>query len=726
MAATVDAKLAIKQTLTPVAYYFSRPIRLFREYQRVYIRPDLTAGITVGVILLPQAIAFAVIAELPPVMGLYAAIVGAIAGAFWGSSNHIHTGPTNAISLLVLSSLQTTYQPNTVEYVLAAGLLAVMVGIFQLVLGLLRLGMLVNFVSHSVIVGFASGAGLLIVIKQLRPLFGLQFESHSNFESLVNVVTGIPDSHVATAAIGLGTVLLMVILRRINRKFPAALIAMVLASLAVFLLNLNEEGVAVIGELSRQLPQLAELPLLDLDFISNLSTGALAVGAIGLVETLAIGKSIATQTNQRIDSNQEFVGQGLSNILVGFLSGYPVAGSFSRSAVNFGAGAKTPVSAIISAGAVLIGIFLLAPLAAFLPVAALAGVLVVTGIGMIDREEIMRILRGTRSDALIMVVTFFGTLFLHIEVAVLMGILLSLVAYILRTSAPRVHAVVPDENFKHFLYRPDLPNCPQLGVIELLGDLYFGAVGHVEDAIHALQHKNPDQRFLLIRMHSVDHCDFSGIHMLESVVSAFRDRGGDVFMVQVSHRVMRVMERTGFVDFLGEDHFLNEDKAIGHIFHRVLDPAVCIYECPVRVFRECQNLPKKEYKFPLPVDIAASKEVAPTMEAKTLWQDLRSTDRKDKMLIVDVREPREFHRGHVPGSELMPLPELLDDESKWPQDREIVFVCRSGRRSQKAAQFLQDRGHQNVHCLDGGILAWEAADLLEAVEDLRPVPKKDK
>ncbi len=212
---------------------------------------------------------------------------------------------------------------------------------------------------------------------------------------------------------------------------------------------------------------------------------------------------------------------------------------------------------------------------------------------MINREEIKRIWQGAPGDAAIMLLTLFGTLFLSLEFAVLLGILLSFALYVLRTSTPRVQAVVPDANFKHFIYNPDREPCPQLLIIEILGDLYFGAVGFVEDTILDLMEKNPTQRFLMLRMHSVDHIDFSGIHMLENLVRTYRDRGGDLFMVRVSYTVRKVMESTDFIDYLGETNFLTDDDAIRFLFNRRLDPAICIYECPVRVFQECQNLPKR-------------------------------------------------------------------------------------------------------------------------------------
>ncbi|MCP4623334.1 MAG: STAS domain-containing protein, partial [bacterium] len=225
-------------------------------------------------------------------------------------------------------------------------------------------------------------------------------------------------------------------------------------------------------------------------------------------------------------------------------------------------------------------------------------VLIVTAYGMIDRAEIARIWRGARGDAIIMLVTFLGTLFLEIEFAVLLGILLSFAFYIMKTSAPDVYAVLPSGNRKHFT--PQQPNqfpCTQLSIIKISGDLYFGAVGHVEEIINQHLAGHPEQRFLLLRMQGVNQCDFSGIHMLEAVRHTCQERGGDLFLMKVQESIKALMKSTGFYDKLGADHFLIEDGAIKHLFYKVLDPAVCIYECNTRTFEECQNLPK--YRYPV-------------------------------------------------------------------------------------------------------------------------------
>jgi SulP family sulfate permease len=481
----------------------------------------------------------------------------------------------------------------------------------------------------------------------------------------------------------------------------------------VWAMGLDRQGVETIGQLPRGLPPLARLPLSNLDLIGQLSTGALAIGAIGLVEATAIARSIAARTGQRLDNNQEFVGQGLANIACGFLSGHACSGSFNRSALNYKAGARTPLASVFSGLFVLIAMFALAPLATYVPRPALAGVLIVTAYGMIDQKEMVRIWRGARGDAAIMVVTLIATLFLPLQFAVLSGILMSLAYYILKTSMPQVYTVLPDDNFYHLVHQPDKPSCCQLVIVDILGDLYFGAVSHIEEAIHAYQVKHPDLRFLLLRMRSVDHCDISGIHMLEGVVRSYRERGGDVFLMRVHESILRLMKSTGFYQYLGADHVLPEDSAIEYLFHRILDPAICIYECEVRAFRECQNLPKRAIPLDIPLRTVIPTDHVPTIPPRDLWRQLRSLTPPH---VVDVREPREFKQGHIPQAQLLPLPELMSQIPELPHDRGIVLVCRGGRRSTRAAYALRHKGLDNVAVLQGGMLAWEAAGLLEALE----------
>ena len=312
-----------------------------------------------------------------------------------------------------------------------------------------------------------------------------------------------------------------------------------------------------------------------------------------------------------------------------------------------------------------------------------------------------------------MVITFLGTLFLPLEFAVLAGILISFAVYIITTSVPKVTPVLPDENFRHFAYQPQETPCPQLAILDIHGDLYFGAVSHIESAVIRHLAANPELRFLMLRMHSVDLCDFSGIHALEAIAKVCRERGGDMFLMRVHEPVRELMQSTGFEEDLGADHFLTEDEAIPYLYHRILDPAICVYECDARAFRECQNLPRRT----LP-DLIACRTDIPDEQVRAvsppeLWQQISDGTAP---LIVDVREPREFRRGRVPQARSVPLPYLLAGEWELPHEETVVLVCRSGRRSRRAACILYDFGYEKVAVLEGGMVAWEAASLLEALD----------
>ena len=599
--------------------------------------------------------------------------------------------------------------PKLALVLAAAGLLAVMAGVLRVAMGLAGLGLLVRFVSDSVIVGFTAGAGILIAANQLRNLMRLNVPATAELvETIQVIVPRLGEAHGSSLALGIATLAMILVIRRINRRLPGTLLALAAAAIAVGILRLD---VRVLGRLPASLPPFNPLPVADLRLIGQLSASALSLGAIGLVEALSIARTLSAQTGQRLDSNQEFIGQGMANIACGFFSGYPVSGSFVRSAITLQAGAASPLANIFTGLMVLGGTLALGPLATYIPLSALAGVLILTAYNLIDRKEMARIWRGGGADRLTMVVTLLATLTLPLHFAVMSGILMSLAHYLLQTSTPRVVPVLPAAGFRHFEHRPGQPPCPQLGVVEIQGDLYFGAVQHVEAELHRNMTSHPGQRFLLLRMQGVHHCDISGIHALEAVVRAYREQNGEVFVTRVRPEVLTEMRVSGFLDLLGHDRVLSEDIAIGHLFHHVLDPAICIYECPVRAFLECQNLPKQLYQ-----DISVPRTsplVAPppAIEPRALWQALHDPS---PPLVIDVREPREFRQGRVPGSRLIPLPVLLADLGQVPRDGRVVLVCRGGRRSARAAAALMATGFEDVAILRRGMLAWEAANLLEA------------
>jgi SulP family sulfate permease len=694
--------------------YFTQPVRILRGYQRGALRYDLLAGLTVAVVMLPQAIVFTFIAGMPPVTGLYTAIIGSIVAGLWGSSKQAQAGPTNTHSLLTLSIAMTVATVGTPEYIAAVGLLAVMVGTFKLLVGVTRLGVIANFVSDAVVVGFTAGAGILIAMAQMPYLLGLHLEHTSGFiPKLTQVAQHLSETHLPSLLLGVGIILVIIITTKINPKLPGPFIAIVLAVIAVMVLDLIGMGVAVIGEIPRGLPPLAHIPFTDWHLIGRLSTGALAAGAIGLVQTTSITRSLSNTTKQRVDSNQEFVAQGLANIASGLFSGFLVTTSFNRSALNLQSGARTQLAAVFSGLFVLAGMLILAPYAALIPNAGLAGVLMIIAYRMVDVKEIRRLLHGGRGDAIIMATTLIGTLLMPLEFAVLAGITMSLVRYILRTSTPRVLPVLPDESYKHLTYQPGKPQCPQLAVIEVQGDLYFGAVSHVEDVIMENMRQHPEQNYLLLRMQNVQMIDISGIHMLEALLDTYRKAGGDMYLVKVRNQVYERMKQLGFVASLGEDHFLEEDEAISYIFYRVLDPAFGFSECDVRAFAECQNLPRPPEQFKIPPQANLDDQSWPVISAADLYQALR---KDNPPLVIDVREPREFRHSHIPQARNEPLSKLLQQPPDLPADRAIVLVGRTTRRARRAAYVLHQQGFQTITLLEGGMQAWENADLLTAVD----------
>ena len=710
-----DTVVEVEHWLSDAGRLLLRPLTILRGYRREYLRADLLAGLTVAIVMLPQAIAYALIAGLPPTTGLYAAIVGSIVGALWGSSRHLHTGPTNATSLLALGALLSIgLVPGSPEFVVAAALLAVLAGTIRLALGLFHMGFLANFVSHAVVVGFMGGAGMLIAANQLKHLLRVDVASTPSFlATLSATVAELGNTHLPSLLLGGSTIAAIVLLKHFRPRWPAALLAMIGASIAVALLRLDAQGVIVLGALPRQLPPLQLPPLLDGALIGRLSIGAVAVAAIGLVEALSISRVISSHSGQHVENNQEFVGQGLANIAAGFFSGYPISGSPTRSLVNFGAEAQTQLAAAFSGLWVLLAMFLLAPLAEYLPRTALAGLLLVTAYGMVDPVEVRRIWRVSRGDRLIMVATFLATLFLPLEFAVLTGIMVSFARYIAKTSAPSVESVVPDQAFAHFQYDPQGPVCPQLGVVTINGSLYFGATAHVEEAIRQNMEDHPGQHFLLLRMHRVNLCDVSGLTMLESVIRMYRQERGDVFLTGVRKEVWRVMKQGGFDQVLGDDHFLAQDRAIEHLFFNTLDPVYCIYRCDVRIWRECQRLPKAQVSAEVPLGVLLPSEaVIPTLAVGELLAQLRAPDAPR---LIDVREPAEYGAGHIPEAELLPMPGLLAGDVVLPQDRPLVFICRSGRRSAQVVYALQQRGYAAVYNVKGGMIAWSEAGHPEVI-----------
>ncbi len=562
-------------------------------------RADLQAGLTGAAIVLPQGVAFALIAGLPPVYGLYAAMVPPVVAGLFGSSLHLVSGPTTAISIVVFSTLSPLATPGSPEYIQLALTLAFLAGLIQFALGAARLGMLTNFVSHSVVVGFTAGAAIVIVTSQLKHFFGIDIPAGESFlHTWQDFMLQIEAINWQAVTVGTTALLATLVVSLWRRTWPAMLIGMVLASLVAALLDPEAQHIRLVGELPRELPPLSS-PALTLGSFSRLSTGALAIAMLGLVEAVSIARAVALKSGQRIDSSQEFIGQGLANTVGSFFSAYPSSGSFTRSGINYTAGAKSPLSAVFAAVALLGVLLLVAPLAAWLPIPAMAGILFLVATRLVDLNQIRTIARASKRETSVLLTTFLATLFVELEFAIYLGVLLSLVLYLIRTSRPKIITLVPDAEDPQRAMLPVLarPECPQLKLIRVDGSLFFGAVDHVQQALQRIRDRVPLQRHVVIIGGGINFLDVAGAEMLVQEAEAQRRISGGLYIAKAKGEVCRMLLRGGYIERFQDDHvFPSKAVAIATLVPR-LDDATCAV-CRTRIFRECISRPRPEAESP--------------------------------------------------------------------------------------------------------------------------------
>ena len=572
-------------------------IRLFpfllwlRQLNAASVRADMLAGLTGAFIVLPQGVSFAMVAGLPAQYGLYAAIVPPVIAALFGSSRHLVSGPTTAISIILFSTLSPIAEPGSADYIRLALTLTFMAGLFQLGFGLARLGTLINFVSHSVVVGFSAGAALLIATSQLKHALGIPVPSGASFlTAWTFLLKSTGQINYYELSIALVSLICGVVVKALKPKWPGLLFALIAGSLVSLAVNGQAHGVRFLGELNGQLPSLSS-PDFTLDTLRMMAPGALAVAFLGLIEALSIARSIAVKSGQHINGSQEFIGQGLSNIAGSFFSGYASSGSFTRSGVNYDAGAVSPLASIFSALFLAVIVLVVAPLTAYLPLSAMGGVILFVAFKLIDMHHIKEILKSSRPDTLVLVATFAGTLFFAIEFAIYTGVLLSMAIYLTRTSHPHVAPLVPDPlDDRRTLINAresDSEQCLQLSMARVHGSLFFGAANHVAEALKGIDKEAP--RHLLIVGYGINFIDVSGAMVLVQEAQRRQKLGKSLYLCRINRGVSQFLVHGGFMTQIGEDHlFDRENQAISTIY-KDLDPNVCI-SCRARIFSECQAL----------------------------------------------------------------------------------------------------------------------------------------
>ncbi len=563
-------------------------LRWTSRVDRSTARFDLTAGLTGALIVLPQGVAFATIAGLPPEYGLYAAMVPAVIAALFGSSWHLVTGPTTAISIVVFASVAPLAEPGSAEYVRLVLTLTFLTGLFQLAMGLARLGALVNFISHTVVIGFTAGAALLIASSQVSSFLGLDLERGLSFHEVIyEAASHLGDVNPHVVSVGVATLVSGAVLRRFLPRLHMIL-ALVVGSLTALLLDRFAEGadITTVGALSAGLPPIT-LPDFSPDALGQIVFPALVVTMLGLTEAVSISRAIAVKSEQRIDGNQEFIGQGLANLVGSFFSSYATSGSFNRSGVNHAAGARTPLAAVYASVFLLIILAAISPLAAYLPTAAMAGLLFLVAYGLIDFHHIRAILRTSRQETAVLLVTFAGTL-IDLEKGIVFGIMLSLMLYLARTSRPEMVPVVPDPDPDSYYFVPadDRPECPQYKMMRIHGSLFFGAVNHVQGELHRIDERSPEQRHVLLAARGMNFVDIAGAELLVQEARRRHRLGGGLYFYRLQTGVRELLGQGPYLEAIGEDNiFPTKSHPVDAIYPR-LDSEIC-RTCTARIFPQC-------------------------------------------------------------------------------------------------------------------------------------------
>jgi SulP family sulfate permease len=565
----------------------------FKLITRESIKADFLAGLTGAVIVLPQGVAFATIAGLPPEYGLYTAMITPVIAALFGSSFHLVSGPTTAISIVVFSAISHHAEPGTAEFLSLTLTLTFLAGVYQLAFGLARLGALVNFVSHTVVIGFTAGAAILIATSQMKHITGISIpKGESFFDTWIDLFQHSGSINGYLIIIAFATLIVALLSKKLFPKSPNLLIGMVVGSLIALVFQNLTSGIKLVGEIPAQLPPLS-MPEFSLVSIKMLAPEAFAVALLGLIEAVSISRAVATKSGQRIDANQEFIGQGMSNIVGSFFSSYAGSGSFTRSGINYEAGAKTPLSAIFAAIFLVIIVLLIAPLTAYLPIAAMGGVILLVAYNLIDFHHIKQSLTFSKTESSILLTTFFATLFLELEFAIYLGVLLSLVLFLAKTSTPNIPTLSIDDSpqsihrkFTNIQKKP-LKQCPQLRIIRIDMSVYFGSINHIQKRIANIV-ENENIKHILIEASGINFIDLAGAEALIAENNRLLTKKGGLYFVSLKSTVYEFAAKSCFIKNIGNDHFFDSKTQALHGIYSQLDHSICL-NCEVLLFHECKE-----------------------------------------------------------------------------------------------------------------------------------------
>ncbi|MDO6737284.1 SulP family inorganic anion transporter [Wenyingzhuangia sp. 2_MG-2023] len=531
-----------------------------RDYQKEFLYGDLMAGITVGILLIPQGMAYALIAGLPPVYGLYAALMPQVVYAFLGTSRQLAVGPVAMDSLLVAASLGVLHLSGIDDYIAMAIVLSLFMGLVQLMLGVLRMGFLVNFLSKPVISGFTSAAAIVIGLSQLKHLLGVSLKGSSKLHIILGqVVTVLDQVNFTTFLLGLLGIVVLVLLKKFVPKIPAALVVVAVGTLAVYFLDLQSLGVKIVGSIpdglpSFKIPELKHLPY------AELIPMAITLALVAFMEAISISKSLEEKVeNYKVDANQELIALGTSNMIGSFFQAYPTSGGFARSAVNHQAGAKTGIASLVSAAVVGVTLLFLTPLFYYLPKAVLASMIMVAVYKLIDFKFPVQLWKQNRDEFFLLCVTFIITLFVGIIHGILVGIVVSLILMVYRTSQPHIAVLARIEESNYFKnisrFSGEIQERNDVLIVRFDAQLFFGNKDYFKNKLEALvQHKIKTLKAVILNAESISYIDSSANAMLISYIEQLKSQNIKFFITGAIGPTRDVLFQNGIVDVLGKEN----------------------------------------------------------------------------------------------------------------------------------------------------------------------------
>jgi len=552
------------------------------NYKKEYLSKDLIAALTVAVVAIPQSMAYALIAGVNPVYGLYTAIVSTIISSVFGSSKHLIAGPTNAIALLVAGSMRNYMGLDNAYQLLF--LMTFLVGALQILFGVMKLGKVINFVSHSVIVGFSAGAGVLIALGQLSTLLSISIKDSAHMVTTAKfyyVITHLSQTNLYALGLGLMTVVIMLICKKVNKNLPGAIIGIIIPIIFIVVFALEKKGIKLTGVIPSSLPPF-QMVQFSIGSIKDVFTGAIAIAIIGLVEAISIAKTISSTSRQKIDANQEFIGQGLSNTVSSFFQCFPGSGSFSRSAINYHNGAVTRIAGIMSGVVVALVLVFFAPFARYIPLPCLAGLLILTGYGLMDKKEIKHILKAGKfkSDSLAMFATFFATILLpELDYAIYAGIALSIALYLKDTNKVPVRVLIPSQGKGSQIIEKKIECIKEkvdILIIELEGNLYFGSA---EDLAIKLDDLVDKAKVIILRMKYVTSVDLTSLKALQIFMTTVKEAGGILIISGVKSELNSLLKNSNLTSAIGEDNIFMAENEIFASSTNALERARAAMSC---------------------------------------------------------------------------------------------------------------------------------------------------